>query len=331
MRTVKGVGVFLSVILLWGVAHLCVADGKAAAKEKKPLVIGFDSGISGLGESGRTRIRDYLGAYGLTPKDKILVVGHTDNSGASKENIRLSYQRAQTVRKEIIKGLGMDGRHVIAIGRGEALPVGDNKTPAGRALNRRVEIYLAQMVTEPLTGGSRRIAPDLAAVLPLVEDAKGKLRRQDITGALKALNAARAQGGEEVASWHAAYAVVGFYAGADAPVIKRHLQKALTLDPFDEDAREFMGRVTAQENVAAGAVTREMGRDGAHPIAIRFDSQAREYLRLFGMQVLSHRPAKQRGLEIWRCKDATGEPVTYYFDRSGTFGWAFAVGAEGAG
>lgn len=331
MKRAKSVGIFLGVILLWGIAHLPIAGDGAAAGEGKPLVIGFDSGKSGLGDGDRARIRDYLGAYGLTPEDKILVVGHSDNSGETEENARLSYRRAQAVRKEIVRGLGMDGRYVIAIGRGEALPAGDNKTKAGRAMNRRVEIYLARMVSEPLKGGSRHVDPDIAAIETLVREAKSRLRRQEIQGALKALDTARAHGGDEVAGWHAAYAVVGFYAGIDRGVVKRHLQKALSIDPFDEDAREYMGRVAAQEDVSAGVVTREMGRDGEHPIAIRFDSQAREYLRLFDMQVLSRRPGKQHAVEIWNCRDSSGEQVTYYFDRSGIYGWAFASGAKEAG
>lgn len=330
MKSVGCLAIALCTILLSGVADPCFAADEAAIIEGKPLVIPFDIGKSAVSDVDLDRIGQYLGEYDLTTNDKILVVGHTDNSGDSKENFELSYQRAQTVRKEIISGLGMDGRHVIAIGRGDEIPVGDNKTQAGRARNRRVEIYLAQVVSGRLKGKNQRIDPDFAAIEALVQDAKTRLRRKDIAGALSALYTARDQGGDQVASWHAAYAITGFYAGVQKDAIKAHLQTALTMDPFNEDAREFMGRVKAQEDVAAGVVTMEMGQNEARPIAIRFDSQAREYLRLFGVQPLSRRSAKGRSIEVWRCSDSQGAVVDYYFDRTAIYGWAFSPGMQGA-
>ena len=330
MKSFGWLAIFLCTLLLSGGKNPCLAADEAAVIEGKPLVIPFDSGKSAVSDSDLGRIGQYLGEYDLTSNDKILVVGHTDNSGDAEENIELSYKRAQTVRKQIISGLGMDGRHVIAIGRGDEIPVGDNKTQAGRARNRRVEIYLAQVVSGRLKGKNQRIDPDLAAIEALVQDAKARLHRKDISGALSALYTAREKGGDQVASWHAAYAITGFYAGVPNDAIKAHLQTALTMDPFNEDAREFMGRVKAQEDVAAGVVTMEMGRDEARPISIRFDSQAREYLRLFEVQPLSRHIAKGRSIEVWRCRDAQGAVVDYYFDRSATYGWAFSPGLKGA-
>ncbi len=322
---------FFGMILVLGVAGLCVAEQEAAIIEGAPLVVRFDNGKTAVGDSDRARLRHYLGECGLKAGDKILVVGHSDNSGESEKNIDLSYQRAQNVRKEIVSGLGMDGRNVVAMGRGDENPVGDNKTQAGRALNRRVEIYLAQVVSGRLKGKDQRVNADRVAVEALVQDAKSKLRRRDINGALGVLHSAREQGGDQVASWHAAYGIAGFYAGIPATSIKAHLRSALTIDPFNVDARDFLGRLTAQEDVAKGAVTSEMGRDEDRPIVIRFASQAHEYLRLFGARPLSHRPAKRRSIEVWTCQESQGRVVSYYFDRSGVYGWAFSPQPKGAG
>ncbi len=73
---------------------------------------------------------------------KIEVAGHTDNQGDSANNLRLSLQRANAVKDRlqfIIPGLS---EIIFTEGKGAAVPVADNNTAAGRALNRRVEIIL---------------------------------------------------------------------------------------------------------------------------------------------------------------------------------------------
>jgi outer membrane protein OmpA-like peptidoglycan-associated protein len=67
------------------------------------------------------------------------VVGNTDSTGQPAYNQALSQNRAQSVANY----LGQRGPLRLASeGRGATQPVADNATPAGRALNRRVEIYL---------------------------------------------------------------------------------------------------------------------------------------------------------------------------------------------
>ena len=69
------------------------------------------------------------------------VVGHTDSTGSDAYNQTLSVNRAQSV----VNYLGTHGvapQRLSAEGRGSSQPVADNNTEAGRAQNRRVEIYL---------------------------------------------------------------------------------------------------------------------------------------------------------------------------------------------
>jgi outer membrane protein OmpA-like peptidoglycan-associated protein len=67
--------------------------------------------------------------------------GHTDSTGSPQYNQTLSQNRAQSVVNFMI-GRGINQARLSGIGRGASQPVADNATEAGRAQNRRVEIYL---------------------------------------------------------------------------------------------------------------------------------------------------------------------------------------------
>ena len=67
--------------------------------------------------------------------------GHTDDVGDDAFNLDLSKRRAAAVLNYFVKK-GIDPARITSEGFGETVPVADNKTPAGRALNRRVELNL---------------------------------------------------------------------------------------------------------------------------------------------------------------------------------------------
>jgi outer membrane protein OmpA-like peptidoglycan-associated protein len=67
--------------------------------------------------------------------------GHTDSTGSPQYNQTLSQNRAQSVVNFLI-GRGINQARLNAIGRGQSQPIADNATEAGRAQNRRVEIFL---------------------------------------------------------------------------------------------------------------------------------------------------------------------------------------------
>ncbi len=75
------------------------------------------------------------------------VTGHTDSTGAVDYNMDLSERRANSVAN-YIKASGIDHMRVYTLGVGPHYPVATNETPAGRQLNRRVELTL-----KPLTAG----------------------------------------------------------------------------------------------------------------------------------------------------------------------------------
>jgi outer membrane protein OmpA-like peptidoglycan-associated protein len=76
-------------------------------------------------------------------KDTVLVVGHTDISGSDAINEPLSRQRAQTVR-DYLYARGIPAARLETAGRAAREPVADNGSEAGRAKNRRVEIFLRE-------------------------------------------------------------------------------------------------------------------------------------------------------------------------------------------
>lgn len=81
----------------------------------------------------------------------INVIGHTDNvkpkvSSAFKSNFDLSVARAKSVEAVLAKSL-TDPSRIQVEGKGELEPIADNKTPDGRAQNRRVEIMIPKEET----------------------------------------------------------------------------------------------------------------------------------------------------------------------------------------
>ncbi|HEU4574381.1 MAG TPA: OmpA family protein [Chitinophagaceae bacterium] len=75
------------------------------------------------------------------PDTKLMIDGHTDNTGKADLNMILSQNRANAVKQYLISK-GIDESRLVATGHGQDEPIADNKTAAGRAKNRRVEMKL---------------------------------------------------------------------------------------------------------------------------------------------------------------------------------------------
>jgi OmpA-OmpF porin, OOP family len=72
---------------------------------------------------------------------KLDVDGYTDNTGKADKNLLLSQRRADAVKAYMVSK-GIDAGRLVSTGHGVDNPVADNKKPAGRAKNRRVELHL---------------------------------------------------------------------------------------------------------------------------------------------------------------------------------------------
>lgn len=86
-------------------------------------------------------ISDYLKA---NPDVNLYVVGHTDDKGDLTYNMNLSMRRAQAVVDKLTGDYGISAERLLAKGVGPLAPRATNTTDAGRGVNRRVELVLAQ-------------------------------------------------------------------------------------------------------------------------------------------------------------------------------------------
>ena len=75
-------------------------------------------------------------------KGKVIIEGYTDNVGTSESNLKLSLDRANSVKKFFIDSCKIDSSILQTVAYGEDNPVADNNTAEGRQKNRRVEIIL---------------------------------------------------------------------------------------------------------------------------------------------------------------------------------------------
>ena len=73
----------------------------------------------------------------------IRIEGHSDDQGDDAYNLDLSNRRAKAIGRALMER-GVQGTRLKPVGYGETKPVADNKKPAGRALNRRVEFMIEQ-------------------------------------------------------------------------------------------------------------------------------------------------------------------------------------------
>jgi outer membrane protein OmpA-like peptidoglycan-associated protein len=80
-------------------------------------------------------------------KTLVEVAGHTDNTGAESYNQELSRRRADSVAA-YLRSRKVVGERLLIIGAGESYPVATNDTPAGRQLNRRVEITIVPLTAD---------------------------------------------------------------------------------------------------------------------------------------------------------------------------------------
>jgi len=99
----------------------------------------FKTGSSELTEDSYAVLDKTKNVFTDNPKIKIQIEGHTDNTGKAKINQKLSQERAASVRKYMIEKVGIKAEQLTSVGFGKEKPVADNKTPEGRAKNRRIE------------------------------------------------------------------------------------------------------------------------------------------------------------------------------------------------
>lgn len=131
-----------------GVSVLLMPDGQLQINV--PSDFSFGSDRAEIRAEGRT-VLDKVAASLLTPAVvamKVRVVGHTDSQGPAAANDVLSLARANSVRRHL-ESKGVAPARLQAEGLGSREPVAPNDKDYGRALNRRIEIYLQEPGAAP--------------------------------------------------------------------------------------------------------------------------------------------------------------------------------------
>ena len=113
------------------------ADNTAVLSFKDPINFRYNS--DEIDSPSLTPIQKAAAALKKYPDATVRVAGYTDSLGNPNYNIDLSQRRAKAVAMELVKE-GVPAKNVSFIGYGAANPVATNKTAAGRAQNRRVEL-----------------------------------------------------------------------------------------------------------------------------------------------------------------------------------------------
>jgi outer membrane protein OmpA-like peptidoglycan-associated protein len=100
-----------------------------------PVTFAFDS--SAIAESERPKLRQICGVLDSAGVNVLRIVGHTDSTGPSSYNVKLSELRAEEVKRFFEQDCGIAADRLQAVGVGEQFPF-DAKDPAA-GVNRRVE------------------------------------------------------------------------------------------------------------------------------------------------------------------------------------------------
>ena len=99
----------------------------------------FDFDKSVVKPEGKAKLDDLVGKLTGITLEVIIAVGHTDSVGSDAYNQKLSVRRAEAVKAYLVSK-GIEANRIYTEGKGEKQPAADNRTAAGRAKNRRVEI-----------------------------------------------------------------------------------------------------------------------------------------------------------------------------------------------
>ncbi|MDR2362596.1 MAG: OmpA family protein [Prevotellaceae bacterium] len=106
----------------------------------------FDTGKSVLHANSKASLTSFAASLKEHVETDVTIYGHTDNTGSAAVNERLSKERAESVA-QFLAAQGVSTLRLTTAGKSFNEPVADNSTAAGRAQNRRVEIFITANAT----------------------------------------------------------------------------------------------------------------------------------------------------------------------------------------
>jgi OOP family OmpA-OmpF porin len=111
----------------------------------KSVTIEFRTASAEISPASAKELEQILSSVTIAENLLVTIEGHTDSQGNDDTNLSLSQARAEAVRQWLVtKGGQAFKNKITAVGYGETQPKGDNATPYGRAINRRVEVKLGR-------------------------------------------------------------------------------------------------------------------------------------------------------------------------------------------
>ena len=123
-----------------------LADLKASKTDRGMVVtlgdVLFDTGKATLQPGAKHSVAQLVQVLGRHPERRVLIEGFTDSVGSEEMNMQLSQRRAETFQRELMNG-GIAANRIEVRAWGEANPVADNGSAAGRQRNRRVEVLFS--------------------------------------------------------------------------------------------------------------------------------------------------------------------------------------------
>lgn len=120
-----------------------IAEVRSLDRMNFPSAALFERDKAELSEEGKALLSRNIqtGKDMFSRANAIIIVGHTDDKWEADYNMKLSKERAATVRDYLISQ-GVDSTKMVTTGMGETSPIADNTTRAGRAANRRVQVLV---------------------------------------------------------------------------------------------------------------------------------------------------------------------------------------------
>ena len=120
-------------------------DGKVYVSMENKLL--FQSGSWSVGNTGKQALKQLGSVLAANPEIAVLIEGHTDSDPyIGNDNLSgnwdLSTKRATEIVKLLLKNNKIKAENLTAAGRGQHQPLATNKTAAGKAKNRRIEVIL---------------------------------------------------------------------------------------------------------------------------------------------------------------------------------------------
>lgn len=113
-------------------------------KMEIPSDISFDTNRADIKGNFRPILDRFAATLNDNPSTTVSIIGHTDSTGSASINEPLSVERAAHTR-DYLSMRGVSPTRVVVEGRGAREPIASNSDNDGRARNRRVEIYVAEM------------------------------------------------------------------------------------------------------------------------------------------------------------------------------------------